>query len=36
MDYTWEKIKNREEGEIYKDLFPNKFNLKMEYEVSFD
>ena len=31
MDYTWEKIKNREEGEIYKDLFPNKFNLKMEY-----
>ena len=21
IDYTWEKIKNREEGEIYKDLF---------------
>lgn len=31
MDYTWEKIKDKEEEKIYKDLFPNKFNLKIEY-----
>ena len=30
-NFTWDKIKNREEDEIYKDLFPDKFNLKMEY-----